>query len=75
MTVHQVVIDADTKLVVVLGKPLPGNGNRNGCQAWTESGVAHACRDAVVIADGGHQGTGLIIPHRRSPGVELPKWK
>ncbi|MFE5479234.1 transposase family protein [Nocardia sp. NPDC056541] len=29
----------------------------------------------VVIADGGYQGTGLIIPHRRSPGVELPEYK
>ncbi|MGW5572427.1 transposase [Nocardia thailandica] len=72
-TNHQVVIDADTELVVALGRPLPGN--RNDCRAWTESGAAHACRNAVVIADGGYQGTGLIIPHRRSPGVELPEWK
>ncbi|MFG1772651.1 transposase [Nocardia salmonicida] len=72
-TNHQVVIDADTELVVALGKPLPGN--RNDCRAWTESGAAHACRNAVVIADGGYQGTSVIIPHRRSPGVELPKWK
>ncbi|WP_189034808.1 transposase [Nocardia rhizosphaerihabitans] len=72
-TNHQVVIDADTELVVALGKPLPGN--RNDCRAWTESGAAHTCRNAVVIADGGYQGTGLIIPHRRSPGVELPEWK
>jgi hypothetical protein len=68
-TNHQVAIDADTELVVALGKPLPGN--RNGCRAWTESGAVHASRNAVVIADGGYQGTGLIIPHRRSPGVEL----
>lgn len=72
-TNHQVVIDADTELVVALGRPLPGN--RNGCRAWTESGAADACRNAVVIADGGYPGTGLIIPHRRSPGVELPEWK
>lgn len=72
-TNHQVVIDADTELVVALGKPLPGN--RNDCRAWAESGAADACRNAVVIADGGYQGTGLIIPHRRSPGVELPEWK
>ncbi|MEU1428128.1 transposase [Nocardia sp. NPDC005746] len=72
-TNHQVVIDADTELVVALGKPLPGN--RNDCRAWTESGAAHACRNAVVIADGGYQGTGLIIPQRRVPGAELPEWK
>ncbi len=39
-TNHQVVIDADTELVVALGRPLPGN--RNDCRAWTESGAAHA---------------------------------
>lgn len=32
---------------------------------------ACACRNVVVIADGGHQGTGLIIAHRRAPGAEL----
>ncbi len=67
------MIEADTELVVVLGTPLPGN--RNDCRAWTESGVAHTCRNAMVIADGGCQGTGLIIPRRRPPGVELPEWK
>lgn len=35
-TNHQVVIDADTRLVVVVGRPLPGN--RNDCRAWAESG-------------------------------------
>lgn len=35
-TNHQVVIAADTELVVALGRPLPGN--RNDCRAWTESG-------------------------------------
>lgn len=33
-TNHQVVIDADTRLVVVVGRPLPGN--RNNCKAWEE---------------------------------------
>lgn len=36
-TNHQVVIDADTRLVVVVGRPLPGN--RNGCKAWELSGA------------------------------------
>lgn len=72
-TNHQVVINADTELVVALGRPLPGN--RNDCRAYAESGAAHACRNAVVIADGGYQGTSAIIPHRRPPGGELPAWK
>lgn len=33
--IDQVVIDADTRLVVVVGRPLPGN--RNDCKAWEES--------------------------------------
>ncbi len=33
-TNHQVVIDADTRLVVVVGRPLPGN--RNDCRARVE---------------------------------------
>lgn len=39
-TNHQVVIDADTRLVVVVGRPLPGN--RNDCKAWEESGAKAA---------------------------------
>jgi hypothetical protein len=35
-TNHQVVIDADTRLVVAVGRPLPGN--RNDCKAWELSG-------------------------------------
>lgn len=50
------------------GRPL-------GLRAWAESGVTHACRNAAVIADRDYQGASLIIPHRRSPGVELPEGK
>jgi hypothetical protein len=39
-TNHQVVIDADTRLVVAVGKPLPGN--LNDCRAWQESGAKAA---------------------------------
>ncbi|RYJ25779.1 mobile element protein [Streptomyces sp. L-9-10] len=33
-TNHQVVINADTRPVVVVGRPLPGN--RNDCKAWEQ---------------------------------------
>lgn len=57
-TNHQVVIDADSRLVVSVGWPVPGNRNVG---------------NTTVIADGGYRGTGLIIPHRREPGqTELP---
>ncbi len=73
-TNHQVVIDADTRLIVAVGKPLPGN--RNDCRAWELSGAKGSVGNATVIADGGYRGTGLVIPHRREPGqAELPAWK
>ncbi|MET7981048.1 transposase [Streptomyces mirabilis] len=73
-TNHQVVIDADTRLVVAVGRPLPGN--RNDCKAWELSGAKAVVGNTTVVADGGYRGTGLVIPHRREPGqVELPAWK
>ncbi len=62
----QVVIDANSRLVVAIGLPLPGS--RNDCRAFTESGIDRACRGAPTIADGGYQGTGLLIPHRKRRG-------
>lgn len=72
-TNHQVVIDADTRLVVLVGRPLLGN--RNDCKAWEESGVKAAVGKTMTIADGGYPGTGVVMPHRRRPGEELPTWK
>lgn len=72
-TNHQVVIDADTRLVVVVGLPLPGN--RNDCRAWAESGAKAAVGNTMTIADGGYPGTGLLMPHRRRKGEDLPDWK
>ncbi|WP_326570012.1 transposase [Actinacidiphila glaucinigra] len=72
-TNHQVVIDADTRLVVVIGRPLPGN--RNDCKAREESGAKAAVGKTLTIADGGYPGTGLVMPHRRRKGEDLPEWK
>ncbi|MCQ8775152.1 transposase [Streptomyces telluris] len=73
-TNHQVIIDADNRLVVAAGRPV--TGNRNDCKAWELSGAKAAVGRATVIADGGYRGTGLIIPHRRERGQpELPAWK
>ncbi|GLW03960.1 hypothetical protein Slala05_75900 [Streptomyces lavendulae subsp. lavendulae] len=73
-TAHQVVIDADTRLVVVVGRPLPGN--RHDARGWEESGAKAAVGNTTTIADGGYQGTGLVIPHRKAKGqTELPDWK
>lgn len=67
-TNHQVVIAADSRLVVVVGRPLPGN--RAGCKAWEESGAKAAVGRTVTIADGGYPGTGFVMPHRRRKGEE-----
>lgn len=72
-TNHQVVIDADTRPIVVVGEPLPGN--RNDCRAWEESGAKAAVGRTLTMADGGYPGTGLLMPHRRTPGEGLPDWK
>ncbi|WP_329537185.1 transposase (plasmid) [Streptomyces sp. NBC_01450] len=72
-TNHQVVIDAETRLVVVIGQPLPGN--RNDCKAWEESGAKAAVGKTTTIADGGYPGTGLVMPHRRRKDEDLPGWK
>ncbi|MFE9905780.1 transposase [Streptomyces achromogenes] len=72
-TAHQVVIDADTRRLVVVGRPMPGN--RHDSRGWKESGAKEAVGDTVTIADGGYQGTGLVIPHQRTKGEALPGWK
>ncbi|WP_406212087.1 transposase [Streptomyces canus] len=72
-TNHHVVIDADTRLVVVIGQPLPGN--RNDCKAWEGSGAKAAVGKTTTIADGGYPGTGLVMPHRHRQGEDLPGWK
>lgn len=53
-TSHQVVIDADTRLVVAVGRSVAGN--RNDCKAWELSGAKSAAGQTTVIADGGYRG-------------------
>ncbi|MFF9172364.1 MULTISPECIES: transposase [unclassified Streptomyces] len=72
-TAHQVVIDADSRLIVVVGRPLPGN--RHDSRGWEETGAKAAVGKTMTIADGGYQGTGLVIPHHRTKGEELPAWQ
>jgi hypothetical protein len=73
----QVVIDANTRLTVAVGRSTPGS--RNDCRAWTESGAAEACAGAAVMADGGYHGpncAGVIIPYPKPRnGGDLPDWK
>ena len=70
----QVMIDAATRLVVAVGQPQPGN--RNDCVAYSTSKIDRAAAGATVLADGGYQGTGVLIPRRHRAGkTDLPGWK
>lgn len=71
----QVAIDADSRLVVAIGDPQPGN--RNDCTVYRESGIDRELAGRAVMADGGYQGnTGVIMPYRkRSGGQPLPDWQ
>ncbi|WP_253884885.1 transposase family protein [Actinokineospora diospyrosa] len=71
----QVAIDADTRLVIATGDPLPGN--RNDCTAYRDSGIAATLAGRPVMADGGYQGNpGVIMPFRkRRDGQPLADWQ
>lgn len=59
-TNHQVVIDADTRLVVAVGRLFAGN--RNDCKTWEESGAEAAVGRTMTMADGGYPGAGSSCP-------------
>jgi hypothetical protein len=65
----QVIIDADTRLVVTTARPAPGN--RADAQVWRASGLPEQCQDATVLGDGAYINTGLVVPHRKRPGRAL----
>ncbi|MEV0412389.1 transposase [Streptomyces sp. NPDC050448] len=65
----QVIIDADTRLVMASARPAPGN--KADAHVWRESDRPAAAAGTTVIADGAYLGTGLIVPHRRRAGRPL----
>ncbi|CAM5356344.1 Transposase OS=Streptomyces violarus OX=67380 GN=FHS41_005170 PE=4 SV=1 [Streptomyces violarus] len=65
----QVIIDADTRLVVASARPAPGN--KADAHVWRESVLPDVAAGTTVIADGAYLGTGLIVPHRRRAGRPL----
>jgi hypothetical protein len=71
----QVAIDANTRLVSVLGDPQPGN--RNDTIVYRTSGINQKLAGRDVMADGGYRGNPeVIIPYRKPrDGSELPAWK
>ncbi|MGW2016814.1 transposase family protein [Streptomyces sp. NPDC001927] len=65
----QVIIDADTRLVVAAARSAPGN--KADAQVWRNSGLAQHCEGVTVLGDGAHINTGLVVPHRKHPGRDL----
>ncbi|MEU6783130.1 transposase [Nonomuraea angiospora] len=65
----QVIIDADTRLVVATGRPAPGN--RADAHVWRDSGLPALCDGVTTLADGAYLNTGLVVPHRRRAGRAL----
>ncbi|MFD4359565.1 MULTISPECIES: IS5/IS1182 family transposase [Streptomyces] len=65
----QVIIDADTRLVIATAPPVPGN--TADAKAWRDSGLAGICQGVTVLGDGAYINTGLVVPHRKRPGRPL----
>ncbi len=70
-----IAIDANTRLVLAVGEPRPGN--RNDCRAYRESGIDQALAGRAVLADGGYQGNPEVIIPTAGPGdgTPLPAWQ
>src|SRR2546423_4052063 len=71
----QVAIDADTRLVIAIGDPQPGN--RNDTIVYRTSGINQQLAGRAVMADGGYRGNPeVIIPYRKpATGAALPDWQ
>jgi hypothetical protein len=71
----QVAIDANTRLVVALGDPQPGN--RNDTLVYRSSGINQKLAGRATMADGAYRGNPeVIIPYRKpDDGTALPQWK
>jgi hypothetical protein len=67
----QVIVDAETRLVVATARPVPGN--TADAKAWRDSALAEYCQGVTVLGDGAYINTGLIVPHRKRPGRPLLK--
>ncbi|MFJ2774309.1 transposase family protein [Streptomyces sp. NPDC087300] len=59
----QVIIDADTRLVVATAQPAPGN--KTDAHVWRNSGLDRYCEGVTVLGDGAYFDTGLVVPHRK----------
>ncbi|MER5950402.1 transposase family protein [Streptomyces sp. NPDC001904] len=66
----QVVVDADTRLVIAAARPVPGT--TADAHAWRASGLAEHCEGVTLLGDGAYLNCGMVKRPRRSllPGEE-----
>ena len=67
----QVIVDAETRLVVATARPVPDN--TADAIAWRDSALVQHGEGTTVLGDGAYNNTGLIVPHRKRPGRPLLK--
>ncbi|MEV7386467.1 transposase family protein [Streptomyces sp. NPDC091215] len=67
----QVIVDADTRLVIAAAHPLPGT--TADAHAWRASGLSEHCQGVTVLGDGAYLNCGMVVPHRKRPHRPLLK--
>ncbi|GHA33379.1 hypothetical protein GCM10010372_36810 [Streptomyces tauricus] len=61
----QVIVDADTRLVIAAARPAPGT--TADAHAWHASGLTEHCQDVTVLGDGAYLNCLMVAPHRKRP--------
>lgn len=65
----QVIVDADTRLVIAAARPVPGT--TADAHAWRASGLSRHCQGVTVLGDSAYLNCGMAVPHRKRPGRAL----
>ncbi len=60
----QVIVDADTRLVIAAARPVPGT--TADAHAWRASGLSEHCQGVTVLGDGAYLNCGMAVPHRNA---------
>ncbi|MGY3678339.1 hypothetical protein ACVWXU_001962 [Streptomyces sp. TE33382] len=66
----QVVVDAETRLVIAAARPVPGT--TADAHAWRASGLAAYCQGVTVLGEGAYLNCGMAVPHRKRHRRPLP---
>lgn len=61
----QVIVDADTRLVIAAARPVPGT--TADAHAWRASGLSDHCQGVTMLGDGAYLNCGMVVPHRKRP--------